>query len=336
MPEERDRAKVAQLAHDDVKRDASAKTHMQTDKLSRIQTIFFMLVSVFSTIVGCMLSIFVPQACGMRGVVYDETHAPPFCGQSFYVQGDYVSQRYFTFVFTWNVITCVAVYYHHAVIWQREQVMLRRLEFDPATPIDRLPGLLPFYQKTSSLLYLAHRKALVATVIFMFIFCINVCVSIVLCYLRYAGTLTVTVFITNSLILCKVIYESFRALIPAVKHNLALSAFFVKPVFYNVLDLKYVDPRDPTRGARIEQEDIETGKSIAVQEFRHLPLPMGSNFQPEPFSQKKGDQTPLRFEVEEANRKAEAELEERADREAQAKIQAFQESGVVDVYTMRG
>lgn len=288
-----DVAKAEKLAaKDSEKEDRKAKKVKKFDTLRLVRATAMLILGFYTTIVGCMLSLFVPQACGLRNVAYNDTHAPPACGQSPYIQGDYVSQNYFYFVFAWNIITAVTVYCHHAVIWQREQLMLRRLQEDPATAFHRLPGLLPYYPKTSSLLYLAHERSIVATVVFIIIWLINVCASIVLCYYRYAGTQTVTVFITNNLVLCTLLYESLRALIPALRYNLALSAFFVRPVNYNVLDMKYVDPRDPTKGGRIEEEDPETGRDKPVPEFRHLPMPKGTKFKPEPFD-KKGEHTPL-------------------------------------------
>lgn len=254
----------------------------KSDDWATLKSIVKLVVNGFSAVMACMLSIFVPQVCRSTNVVYDNDYAAPLCNQSIIVIGDYVSQNYLCFVFTWNVITVITVCLHHFVIWQREGLLIRRLHNDPNTAARRLPDVLGFYSETSSLLYKAHCKSFAMTVILSVIIMVNIASSIYLCHLRYAGTQTITVFITNTLLLVKLIYECIDTLLPGLKENIALSLFFKDPTNYNVIDIKYVDPRDVSIGGRIEQEDPMSGMDIPIYEFRHLEFPANCTYVPEP------------------------------------------------------
>jgi hypothetical protein len=88
----------------------------------------------------------------------------------------------------------------------------------------------------------------------------------------WAGTTSATVFLTNVGLMVKVLFKSIDQTWTGLNTKEALSIFDYRPLAFNVIDTDYVDPRDVTRGGRVDKDD-EHGNPI-VPDFRKLPFPV--------------------------------------------------------------
>ena len=156
---------------------------------------------------------------------------------------------------------------HYLWSWKREKAIVHLAENVPSVPGNRLCDMLPVYPHVDNMLYLHHFRVFLSSVLFGVFFAVNLSVSAYLVFkLRYAGTTTATVYLTNIGLMIRVLYKSFDQTLTGMNTKEALSLFDYRPLSFNAIDTDYVDPRDETNGGR--------KADVPAVDFRNKPFPV--------------------------------------------------------------
>ena len=88
-------------------------------------------------------------------------------------------------------------------------------------------------------------------------FCTNLSSSLCLFdHARYAGSTSVTVFLTNTVATLKLLKNCFEVVSKSLEDKVAYSLFESRPMSFNVIDEQFLDPRDQSRGGRETKYDV--------------------------------------------------------------------------------
>lgn len=234
-------------------------------------------VEMFQVIMGTMLLVTVPMNCTSTNAPFTTTICTPT--NNVFTPGDFIAdesgKRLAKAAIVINFFMLAIVVLHYLVIFHRERIMLDLLDSDPTVANDRLAEVLPYYTQLAPVIKWAHSRAFFSSILFFVFFLINTIISGIVIFKYHFNdfpTQTITVFVTNNLLLLRVLYRSLSQSLWGLRDTLSTSLFTYPAQVYNVIDLAYVDPRDVklTNGGRID-EDGEDGKPID-KNFNLLPL----------------------------------------------------------------
>lgn len=223
---------------------------LSVDSKEMIINFGFALIELFKVIMASLLSLLVPTLC--KNNPNDDGHLCTTNEIIWDPQGTINGRAFSIVVIVFNFLTLFVACCHYCVIFYREKVMIKYLDDVTAVPDDRLKLLLPVYPEIRKALQVVHYRSIISSVLFLVFFIVNIVLSgLLVINLRYYGVQTVTVFVTNIVLLLTILHRSISQSWDGLKEDVALSLFTFQPQVYNSIDRDYVDGRDKTDGGRI-------------------------------------------------------------------------------------
>jgi hypothetical protein len=212
---------AAQIAQENQEKDC-------TDCKDRFGAIVNLSIQTFNLVMACLLTVWVPQNCGGRTCELIEN-----------VQGKYMTQ-FDTGVLVWNFLTLAAVLIHEALVWRRENFLIEYFDESDVVDPEALEKVLPEYPEIATG-FKEQNKIVMVTALFSIAMVItNIILSAYVILSKMNGTRSVTVFITNTLLLVAVfrgvIYSTYMGYTKGRAQSLTKTA----PFHYNLIDHKYV------------------------------------------------------------------------------------------------
>lgn len=197
--------------------------YLTKDALHKFISVFNTLKESFKILMASMLLLFVPQKC-------DSTQCEPY-------------QRFTTlswepFVLAFNFLTLLflaSVYVSENI---REFLLIKYFDKDESKPDNNLLSILPTNQTLAKRLTVWNRRIFGLYITTFLIFITNNILSGVLIYKDYyLDAQTITVYITNILLIFGKLYNGLIISRNSVKKNLAYSLTLSEPVSWNILDV---------------------------------------------------------------------------------------------------
>lgn len=252
------------------------KEAIRADRLEFFKYAMFVVIEFFQVIMASMLIIMVPSKCDPNpefSTILDlgnnSTAYSPVCNTyQVFFDTQQPARSFSILVICFNFFTLTAALAHYTVVHRREKALINTLESDASVADNRLPEVLRIYPDIKSALTVLNKRSFYSGLVFLVFFVVNEALTGILLFTqRYYGYQTVTVYITNTLLMLSILYRSFKQSLEGWRSDTATSLFDYEPLKFNVIDWKYTDARDTTQGGRIGSFD---GQSIP--EFNHLPV----------------------------------------------------------------
>eukprot|EP00743_Colponemidia_sp_Colp-15_P009351 GILK01010222.1.p1 GENE.GILK01010222.1~~GILK01010222.1.p1 ORF type:complete len:267 (-),score=26.56 GILK01010222.1:112-912(-) len=210
--------------------DASVKkTFFDQDRKDMILSVVMTFVTAFKISMATLLAVFVPQYCVDRGST---------CSFS----DNFTDLTSFNkFVLFWNFLTLFVLVSSIFVALRRERWLIEYLDFDPALGPHHLPNVLPDYPHFGDQLRRHNRISFSVDLLCLCCMILNAIFSAVLVFgLYYDGFRTITVFLTNSLLIAARLLNSTSVNYQSWMNDYGLSLFKTAHVSFNVIDADHV------------------------------------------------------------------------------------------------
>jgi hypothetical protein len=197
--------------------------YMTKDALHKFISVFNTLKESFKILMASMLLLFVPQKC-------DSTQCQPY-------------QRFTTlswepFVLSFNFLTLLSLASVYLCENIREFLLIKYFDKDESKPDNNLISVLPSNKILSKNLTTWNSRIYKLYIFTFTIFLINNILSGILIYKDYyLDTQTITVYITNILLIFGKLYNGLIISRNSVKKNLAYSLTLSEPISWNILDV---------------------------------------------------------------------------------------------------
>jgi hypothetical protein len=204
-------------------------TNWTEDQWQMVKSSFAYVIEVFKLVMGCMLSVFVPQRCINQPdqicTLYDNFT-------------DLISYNVFTL--TYNFI-CLSVFIgFYSLEFKREQWCIHYLDHDSTKSETALTHELAHYPEYFERLIGYNRMYYLVACVSILFACTNIVFSgILILYYYYLDYRSITNIITNSLLILEKAYTSYQIAKSSKENVSAISAYLVTPIFYNTIDEDY-------------------------------------------------------------------------------------------------
>jgi len=205
--------------------------------MSIIKTTGLFFFHMFKVIMATLLSLFVPQKCPAdEENGFPEDHS---CTDQENI-GAYGLEPYEEFVLIWNFITMGFALLNYLLVMFRERRLINYLSYDPSVDQLHLPKVLENYPEIKHVLHKINFIVMVSSISTILIFIVNVIVSGIMIIGTYSdGYRTITVFITNMLLMMNILYITVGHAYVGYYNEYGLSCFEFEPLSYNVIDELY-------------------------------------------------------------------------------------------------
>lgn len=196
--------------------------YMNKDVKDRMLSIFNTAKESFKILMASMLLLFVPQFCDNKECLPSERFTKP---------------SWESFVLSLNFLTLVMLVGVYIAENIREFLMIKYFDKDESRPDNNLSSVLPSHPQLLKRLTSWNRSLFILYILTCIVFFCNIVLSgIVIFKDYYLDTQTITVYITNILLIFGKLYNGIYVSKKSLFKNMAYSLTIVEPVSWNILD----------------------------------------------------------------------------------------------------
>jgi len=201
---------------------------LSTNQKEFVSSLFFTIVEVYKVFVATLLAVFVPQLC-------PETNTTCTLKENFTNLSEFN-----IFVLAFNFFTLFVFSWLYKIQTRRETYFITHLEINKSLPADNLKGLLNQYDKINKRVTFHNLNLFKVSIFALITYCINLILSAVLIfYFYYDGFRSVTVLLTNVILISSKIYSCIDISYTSRKETSAISLTKSSNVYYNDIDPNY-------------------------------------------------------------------------------------------------
>jgi len=233
---------------------------MQTEE-KRSKIFMLITVEVYKAVVSCLLIVFTPQECPENLASGDaKRRVPHACEYTETVEGVFDgASRFNRFVLTWNFVTLFVIIGHYWMVWKREKFLVEFLQDDDELPDTNLKTIIAKHPTIDEWFTFYNRIVLISSTLSIFFLLSNFVLSgFVLFRDFYAGFRTVSVYISNFLLISSLVWKGFDASYDGIYEGMALSSLGQEPVIYNTIDIAHIHDDDvPEAAGRVQSLPVQ-------------------------------------------------------------------------------
>ena len=212
------------------------------DTKQRIVTTFSMCLEFYKVLMGTFLVIFVPQQCNDKICSMNENF---FNGTTLNSMGN-IS----------NFITFTSIGTLYFIELKRENWCIQYLDIDDEKSTNNLDTEIEAYPKYKAEMARLNTHYIRSVYAALFMMFTNFIISGVTVYQSYAGTNSITTFLSFFMLVFMKLYSSWTVGALSIKNERANSAYMKEPKTYNTIDEDY-RIRDSPEEKTVDIEDIE-------------------------------------------------------------------------------
>ncbi len=222
------------------------------DNKQRIQSLVLFFLGSFKVFMATLLVVFVPQRCDHQ----DDSNCS--------IQDNFMDLDNFNmFCLVFNFLTLFCFLTLYVIEKRREFWCIEHLDVDHSKPkINLISEIEDYPLYKFKLIQLNNFYQLMTKILLVIVF-INTITSAVLIYhYYYLDYRSITVFISNLLLICDKLYNCYNISKKSIKELIAYSAYMKMPMVYNTIDSEHIIKEK----IDIELEQINTNEQNIVNE----------------------------------------------------------------------
>ncbi len=196
--------------------------YLNTDVKHRFLSIFNTVKEGFKILMASMLLLFVPQNCGSTQCDFNEK---------------FTVKSWSLFVLAFNFLTLLMLIGVYIAENIREFKLIKYFDKDESKPDNNLVSILGNHKDLAQRLYSWNKRVMITYIFAMTIFINNAILSGIIIYKDYYLDIqTITVYITNILLIFGKLYNGLLVSKNSVSKKMAYSLTLVEPISWNILD----------------------------------------------------------------------------------------------------
>ena len=202
---------------------------IDNDIKERIKVSGIFILQFYKIVTGCLLSLFIPQACGSENDIR-------ICSLTENLKNDTLYHR---ISMCWNFLTLVIFMSMYTVELKRENWAIKYLDIDNNLPDNNLKKIIggeKILEKQMDSRNLIYFRLLFLSILS---YSINILITIKILISDYHSFSTISCFISFVLLVLMKLYNSFIVSYQSSKNDKMLSAYMNEFVSYNILDKDY-------------------------------------------------------------------------------------------------
>ena len=215
------------------------------DTQQRIKTVLSMCLEFYKVLMGTFLVVFVPQQCNDQICSMSENF---YNGSTLNYVGN-IS----------NIVTFTSIGTLYFIEFKRENWCIEYLDIDDEKSSNNLDEEIELYPKFKKEMAVLNKKYIISIYVALCAMTINFILSGVTVYQSYAGSNSITTFLSFFMLVFIKLYSSWNVAALSIKDERANSAYMKEPKTYNTIDADY-----RIRDVEIEQGDHHTGIELTV------------------------------------------------------------------------
>ena len=206
------------------------------DTQQRIKTVLSMCLEFYKVLMGTFLVVFVPQQCNDQICSMSENF---YNGSTLNYVGN-IS----------NIVTFTSIGTLYFIEFKRENWCIEYLDIDDEKSSNNLDEEIELYPKFKKEMAVLNKKYIISIYVALCAMTINFILSGVTVYQSYAGSNSITTFLSFFMLVFIKLYSSWNVAALSIKDERANSAYMKEPKTYNTIDADY----------RIRDVEIEQGE----------------------------------------------------------------------------
>jgi len=195
---------------------------LDVDSKQRITTAFYMLLEFYKIIMGTFLVVFVPQQCGDQLCTATENF---MATESLRVGAN-----------ACNFVTFASIGTLYFIELKRENWCIKYLDIDEEKSNTNLDDEIEMYPAFKTQMNKLNNQYIKTVYVALFLMIVNFVVSGSIVYQNYAGSNTLTTFISFFMLVSMKLYSAYNVGTISVKDERANSAYMKMPKTYNTID----------------------------------------------------------------------------------------------------
>ena len=225
--------------------------NINVDLVQRVKVSGLFFLQFYKIITGTLLTLFIPQNCDDKICTLTENYENP--------------ELYHKMTLYWNMLTMFSFLITYVYELKRENWSIKYLDIDNNVSDNNLKSVIVkevALDKQMDRLNKFYKNIVMTT---MFLYFVNLCLTIKLLYNNYHSTSTISCFISFSLLVMMKLYNSFTVAYHSVKSDKMMSAYMSEFVSFNVLDSDYIKEKEDKELKQLEDnipEDIDVSDNI--------------------------------------------------------------------------
>ena len=219
------------------------------DLIQRIKVTGLFFLQFYKILTGTMLTLFIPQNCDKQICTINENYEN--------------KDIYHKITLYWNMLTLFSFIMTYFYELKRENWSIKYLDIDYNLPDNNLKSVIikePKLDKQMDKMNKYYKNIVSVT---MFLYFVNLCLTIRLLNINYHSSSTLSCFISFSLLVMMKLYNSFTVAYNSVKSDKMTSAYMSEFVSFNVLDSDYLKEKElkQLKNKDLELEEIIPNKN---------------------------------------------------------------------------
>ena len=221
---------------------------VDVDTKQRIMTCIFMILEFYKVIMGTFLVVFVPQKCDDK-----------ICTMT---QNFFNNKLLNTVGNASNFVTFSSVLTLYVLEYQRENWCIKYLDIDDEKSTNNLDIEIEAYPKYKIKMNKLNKNYLRSVYVSTFLMIINFIISGFTVYQSYAGTNSITSFVSFFMLVTMKLYSALTVGRLSLKNERANSAYLKEPKTYNTID---ADFRIEDLQSGETKEDLQNGNEEKLE-----------------------------------------------------------------------
>ena len=219
------------------------------DLIQRIKVTGLFFLQFYKILTGTMLTLFIPQNCDRQICTITQNYEN--------------KDIYHKITLYWNMLTLFSFIMTYFYELKRENWSIKYLDIDYNLPDNNLKSVIikePKLDKQMDKMNKYYKNIVSVT---MFLYFVNLCLTIRLLNINYHSSSTLSCFISFSLLVMMKLYNSFTVAYNSVKSDKMTSAYMSEFVSFNVLDSDYLKEKElkQLKNKDLELEEIIPNKN---------------------------------------------------------------------------
>eukprot|EP00743_Colponemidia_sp_Colp-15_P001404 GILK01001540.1.p1 GENE.GILK01001540.1~~GILK01001540.1.p1 ORF type:complete len:316 (-),score=60.10 GILK01001540.1:160-1107(-) len=200
----------------------NTESNAMQDLKEKVTALIMLIIETFKLLMACLLSLFVPQMCGdnLCSMEDNTTDLSDF---------NIVVLAFNCGTFVWLLLLNIAIFL-------REGWAVEYLDADKQIGDDALPETLEKFPKFRQMLKVHNRRVFLLGALGFLLLCANIALSVILIAQYYAGFRSITVLVTNIMLVTNKLFKTCTYSYKCYKSNQAMSLVLLEPVSFNAID----------------------------------------------------------------------------------------------------
>jgi hypothetical protein len=195
------------------------------DTKQRVKTVLSLCLEFYKVLMGTFLVVFVPQQCDDKICTMSENF---YNGETLNYVGN-IS----------NALTFASIGALYFIEFKRENWCIEYLDIDDEKSTNNLDEEIELYPKFKNEMAVLNKKYIISIYFALCAMTINFILSGVTVYQSYAGSNSITTFVSFFMLVYMKLYSSWTVGSLSIKYERANSAYLNEPKTYNTIDIDY-------------------------------------------------------------------------------------------------